>query len=157
MQAKNKPNAMGLRTQPATALDIGSYADEIYTLPAKVSHANAPALAAALLAAVECPRDKRGTALVLSADQLQRQAQGESLTDEMPAVRMSTRRAANMVLDASALREFDSSLLVALMQVRHKAGGTVGIRHASAQLLALIKAYGVEEVMPAIHLREGAE
>jgi ABC-type transporter Mla MlaB component len=143
------------RKTPASVGDIGSYADEVYTLPAKVTHAQAPALAAALLQAVEFPRDKRGTKLAYSPEQLQRQAQGESLADEMPAVHLSTRRAASMVLDASALREFDSSLLVALMQMQRKTGGRDEIHHAPAQLLELIKVYGLEEAMPAIHLRVG--
>ena len=87
----------------ANAGDIGSYAHDVYTLPAKVNHANAPALAAALLQAVEYPQAKRGVAFAFSPEQLQRQAQGESLEGEMPDVRMTTRKAAaSMVLDATA-------------------------------------------------------
>jgi ABC-type transporter Mla MlaB component len=138
----------------ANAGDIGSYAHDVYTLPAKVNHANAPALAAALLQAVEYPQAKRGVAFAFSPEQLQRQAQGESLEGEMPDVRMTTRKAAaSMVLDATALREFDSSLLAALMPMRRQTRCITSIHHAPAQLLELVKAYGVEEAMPPIHLR----
>ena len=108
----------------ASAGDIGSYADGVYVLPSKVTHAQAPALAAALLQAAN---KGKGAQAALS-------------------------------LDASALREFDSSLLVALMQLYRTAGAQAEIRHAPAQLLELIKVYGLEEVMPTSHLRaEGAE
>lgn len=92
--------------------DIGHYANGVYTLPAKVGHAQAPALL---------------QALGLAANAL--------------------------VVDASALREFDSSLLVVLMQIYRTAGDMVKIQHAPAQLLELIRAYGVEEAMPAIGVR----
>ena len=99
---------------PTSAADIGSYADGVYALPAKVTHAQAPAFAAAVLqVAQRC----------------------------------------HFSLDASALREFDSSLLAALMLVYRKMGTKAQLNHAPAQLRELVKVYGVEEAMPAIHIR----
>lgn len=102
---------------PTSAADIGSYADGVYALPAKVTHAQAPAFAAAVL----------------------------QVAQRHPQQALS--------LDASALREFDSSLLAALMQVYRKMGTKAQLNHAPAQLRELVKVYGVEEAMPAIHIR----
>ena len=60
---------------------------------------------------------------------------------------------AEVVADASALREFDSSALAVLLACRREAlaaGKAVAVRGAPARLGQLASLYGVAELIPAV-------
>lgn len=55
--------------------------------------------------------------------------------------------------DASALRDFDSSALALLLQLRRSAqagGGDLAVRHAPAALAELAALYGVDATLPGL-------
>ena len=58
--------------------------------------------------------------------------------------------ASELVIDASALSEFDSSVLAVLLQVRREAARlnrTVVVQGSPAKLIALATLYGVNELL----------
>jgi phospholipid transport system transporter-binding protein len=93
------------------------------SLPATLDHAGAAEFVKKLTAAIESSRSKADSATVVE-----------------------------LVVDASALRAFDSSALAVLLECRRRAiaaGHAFSVSGASARLTQLATLYGVAELFPA--------